>query len=264
MSPDCGLNTPTVLHFSTSGSAELFEIATSRDFVERSRWTVQLNCLRFEGSPDEIDAISITRCDMSSVSWISPYTTPYELHAHNELPFKVTWSREHAFLVFGACEVYIARMLLDTIESQTRSVQHGDISPSEHTSNSGGESPSSPNKVQTTKNPAFLPASTTERDFSYIPQKVGDREYGCFVIAGNSTLPPVLIRQDIAADLGGWVDYDPSTHLGYDGVDEDDDMKGKYSCNALSFRMPIRSGLAWNNRVEVICGQGAVIRRDFM
>lgn len=254
-----------VLHFSTSDNPELFEIATSRDFVERSRWTVQLNCLKFEtGSPGDIDAVSITRRELSSVSWVSPYTTPYEIPVHPELPFKITWSKKHVFLVFGACEVYIARMPLDTNGSQTGAVQHDGPSSTENTSNSSAESLSSPNKVQTTKNPAFLPASTTERAFSYLPQKVDGTEYGCFLIAGNSTLPPVLIRQDIAADLGGWVDYDPSTHLGYDGVDEDDDMKGKYSCNAMSFRMPIRSGLAWNNRVEVICGQGAFVRRDPM
>jgi hypothetical protein len=219
------------------------------------------------------------------------------------LPFQVTWAENHIFLVFGACEVYIVRMLLDLrkrLHDQGTADADGRSSSSEDSEEqtSPASNPKGLPRVETTKKPAFLPASTTERPFAYIPyphttpsspaspKKEKEKEYAIFAIAGTPDLPPVLIRKDIDADLGGWVPCNSDSGSGSDASclsdssepsspgpnaasglrvvrvvgkdpdaeEEDDDMKGKYSCNALSFQVPIRSGLAWNQRVEVECG----------
>ncbi|KIJ24000.1 hypothetical protein M422DRAFT_275321 [Sphaerobolus stellatus SS14] len=248
-----------VLHF-TDTENKLFEVITTRDFLQRPRWNIELHSVSFEAISDDINTVSITRRLVSSVSWVSPYDTPYEIPDFIELPFRISWSEKHLFLVFGACEVYIVRMLLDPAAKSRlgkgKSSCHEDSSSSEDDEEETTQEPvlTPPSNVQSTKNPAFLPSSTTERSFTYFEQVVGEKDYGCFVIAGTAELPPVLIRQDINADLGGWIDYDPSTHIGHDGIDEDNDMKGKYSCDAMSFHVPIRSGLAWNTRMVLVCG----------
>lgn len=192
--------------------------------------------LLFDVDPsNDVNTVSLERIEISSVSWISPYDNPYELPECSALPFTISWTGDYVYLVFGACEVYIVRLLLDNCQQNDST------------------SKSRP-RVEKTKEPAFLPASTTERSFTYIPvsHQLGEKEYGIFAISGSTQLPPVLIRYDIA-DLGGWIEYEASTHVGHDGNVEDDDMKGKYSCNYRTFKVPIRSGLAWEREV-VECG----------
>lgn len=252
---------------------------TTRNFVQGSRWTITLNFLQFQvGESDDINSVSLIQTDSSSVSWISPYPNPFELPDYSELPFQITWAERHAFLAFGACEVYIVRMLLDSpvlqgeagaSSSANSLVVSEDESEdeSEGIETNSGRPKNGPPRVETTNKPAFLPASTTERHFTYIPSAsylsspsgvasdAKEREYAFFAIAGNRELPAVIIRKDIDADLGGWTSCDDEAQVvGKNSEDEEYDMKGKYSCNALSFHVPIRSGLAWNHRVVVRCG----------
>ena len=202
---------------------------------------------------------------------MSPYTNPYEHPSNPTLPFTITWTDEHVYLVFGACEVYVVRMLLDTT---CGTVQEGSDQPEQVETSSSSSRASSPQpegdrkdiprplqrqpKVETLKKAAFLPASTTDRAFTYVPYRKGEEEYAVFAVAGTRELPPFLLRQHVGTDLGGWVEYDESTstHIGHDGSEEDGDMKGKYSCQSRTFEVPIRSGLAWNTRVVVECGGG--------
>lgn len=256
---------------------------TTRDFIHGQRWTISINFLQFNvDESNDVETVSITQSDSSSVSWISPYTNPFDLPDHNHLPFRVTWSEKYVFLVFGACEVYVVRMSLDPqqhkeegSDSTVRSSSVPSTDDREKEGEEGEELRPTPiqagsPRVETTKKPVFLPASTTERPFTYVPHppepssalSATQKEYAIFVIAGSPELPPVLIRKDINADLGGWVSCDCDASevnskvvgKGPDAEEEEDDMKGKYSCNALTFRVPIRSGLAWDQRVIVECG----------
>jgi hypothetical protein len=86
-----------------------------------------------------------------------------------ELPCSFICTDEYLYIIFGACEVYLCRILLPC----------------------NGAPEFSP-EIKTTKEPAFLPASTaTEREFTFIPNKKyavftisSSRVSGCFDVEG--------------------------------------------------------------------------------
>jgi hypothetical protein len=225
-------NSTIVYHFSKSGEV-LYQVTTTRDFSEGFKWNIELRYLEFfvDDSLD-VETVAIKGEATAQVSWISPYWNPFDVPGHRELPFSLWWSETHLYIVFGACEVYICRILLQRQGLET-------FVP----------------KIEVLQNPAFLPASTTQRSFSFLLQMHNGREYALFSLCGNAELPPALIWKDVEADLGGWKEFD-GKHIGRSEDDEVDDMKGKYSCNALAFNVPVRSGLEWNTRVELVCGGG--------
>lgn len=81
------------------------------------------------------------------------------------------------FLVFKACEMHITCMPLDPQQQKEKGADGG-VCGSFPPSADGREKEEEmrPNPIQarsprvdTTKKPAFLPASTTERSFTYVP-----------------------------------------------------------------------------------------------
>lgn len=113
--------------------------------------------------------------------WSYSFDTRVKDCEYLELPCSFICTDEYLYIIFGVCEVYLCRILLPC----------------------NGAPEFSP-EIKTTKEPAFLPASTaTEREFTFIPNK----SMQCLPSPLVES-PAALMLKDIKADLGGWVDFD--------------------------------------------------------
>lgn len=228
------LTTPSVHRFSESGD-NLHEISISQSIVSGSvRWDLAITTLDFAVDESDLDsATAPSKYGARAVaSWISPYENPADRPSSLELPCSFSWTQGHVYVIFGACEVYVCRIVLIPEGSGTSDEWRYDVT--------------------SLQNPVYLPASTTEREFFFAPLTVGDVEYAVIAIAGNAEFPPVLMYKEVQAELGGWVEC--CGLVGPGRTEDPGDMKGLYSCDALRYLVPIRSGLEWNKRLQVVCG----------
>ncbi|RPA77318.1 hypothetical protein BJ508DRAFT_417148 [Ascobolus immersus RN42] len=243
------LTVSRIFHFSPDGNV-LYELRTSMYGVEEThyRWDIDLVYHNFELDLSSTLKAQYTAITITRVSWIPPYWHPFDDFEHSDLPFTATWDDEWVYLAFGACEVYVARMALGRVD-----VGHLPVPANQHDIEAGP--PIAP--VQTLKEPIFLPASTAERPFTIHPHTFWCSNHLLISLpaftSSHTTLPPALLWRNVDKDLGGWIPY-TGPHIGYSEEHEIDDFKGDYSCSGDSFSMPIRSGLSWNVRIDVVCG----------
>ncbi|KAI5778527.1 hypothetical protein EDC01DRAFT_673535 [Geopyxis carbonaria] len=202
--------------FNSSGDT-LFEVVarTARtDGVEYLTWHIDLFEHQIDTEKALIESAGINTVSRTSISWLPPYDIPFEKFYHLNLPFFLSWSKKYLYIIFGACEIYICR--IDLTGPPTAGSPAAEDSDSDSRTELPRmvymeDTPYPHRRVEYLREPAFLPASTVERPFTFHVQHLWNREYAVFGLAAHAQLPAAIVWKEVETDLGGWAPYDDAT-----------------------------------------------------
>jgi len=214
----------------------LYRLMVARSLSHSKQWILELTLLDLPDNQESWDCLDLdsftnfTEIASSRISWVCPYSNPFDHSSHPNLPFSHSWSDEYLNIVFGVCEVYVCRIQLtpramsngipescpltglqcDNEDITTSSVGAGVDTEGDCNIPSTQQTPPRlvlPVSTPKFNQPIFLPVSTVIRQFSFPTITISRKEYVLFALAGSTDLdlPPVLIFRDVEEDLGGWV-----------------------------------------------------------